>query len=168
MHRITARLSLALALAAALALAGLSRPRAAVAQATTDTISQSFPISLTQFYPCANGGAGELVSISGDLHTVMHLTINDNHLAAEFHAHPQRLVGTGLTTGDTYRLVGGDHSVTSLQLDGGTRVFNAVSNILVVGPGPDNNTVSHSTIHTTFNHNGELTSMHVTADADCR
>jgi hypothetical protein len=34
-------------------------------------------ISLTVFVPCAAGGAGEIVDLSGPLHTLISFTIND-------------------------------------------------------------------------------------------
>jgi hypothetical protein len=43
------------------------------------TASEKIPISVTVPVPCANGGAGELVDLSGSLNDVFHVTI-DNKL----------------------------------------------------------------------------------------
>jgi uncharacterized protein YdaL len=38
-------------------------------------------INLTVFAPCAAGGAGELVDLSGPLHTLITFTINGNNVS---------------------------------------------------------------------------------------
>jgi hypothetical protein len=46
-------------------------------------------ISLTVFVPCAAGGAGEIVDLSGPLHTLISFTINGNNVSGKFHFQPQ-------------------------------------------------------------------------------
>jgi hypothetical protein len=46
-------------------------------------------ISLTVFVPCAAGGAGEIVDLSGPLHTLISFTINGNNVNGKFHFQPQ-------------------------------------------------------------------------------
>jgi hypothetical protein len=46
-------------------------------------------INLTVFVPCAAGGAGELVDLSGPLHTLITLTINGNNVSGTAHFHPK-------------------------------------------------------------------------------
>jgi hypothetical protein len=43
----------------------LTLPATASTQAISDTVRLKFPYSGALFVPCANGGAGEVVSISG-------------------------------------------------------------------------------------------------------
>src|SRR5690349_4771860 len=47
------------------------------AAAETFTASTKFPIDIIVFVPCANGGAGELVELTGSLHDLFHMTIDD-------------------------------------------------------------------------------------------
>ena len=42
-------------------------------------------ISLSVFVPCAAGGAGEIVDLSGPLHTLISFTINGNNLSGVEH-----------------------------------------------------------------------------------
>ena len=44
-------------------------------------------ISLTVFVPCAAGGAGEIVDLSGPLHTLISFTINGNNVSEIGRAH---------------------------------------------------------------------------------
>src|SRR5438093_1495194 len=67
----------------------------ASAAATTFTSVNIFPISFSVFVPCAAGGAGEVVDLSGNLHDLFHVTLDGNggfHLSVE--DSPQGIVGT--------------------------------------------------------------------------
>jgi hypothetical protein len=63
-------------------------------------------INLTVFVPCAAGGVGELVDLSGPLHTLITFTINGNNVSGMAHFQPQGLSGTGEATGDKYQATG--------------------------------------------------------------
>src|SRR5690349_18622133 len=76
-----------------------SPPMRVHARAVALTASQSFPLALEVFVPCAAGGAGELVALSGSLHEVLHLTINGNLFSIAMHDQPQGVKGIGETTG---------------------------------------------------------------------
>ena len=100
-------------------------------------------ISITKFVPCANGGLGEDVSLSGNIHSVFHVTLDGRGGAHVVVIHnPQGVSGTGLTTGAQYQGVGP-------KLD----VFNAtvgfeettVTTSLLIGQGPGNNLILHET-----------------------
>lgn len=164
----TLRLSLVLALAAALTLAGLSRPRAADAQAATTTINMTNQINATLFVPCANDGAGEFIQVTGDIHSLIHFTFNDNHTTIESHSQPQGVVGVGLTTGDTYHGTGVSQNDITFQSDGATSEVTVVVNFRFIGPGPGNNLLVHNVLHNTVNNNGELTSSQASFSADCK
>src|SRR5436305_13448528 len=72
-------------------------------------------IDLTVFVPCAAGGAGELVDLSGPLHTLITFTINGNNVTGTAHFQPQGLPGPGETTGDQYQATAGTRD-TSLKV----------------------------------------------------
>jgi hypothetical protein len=63
-------------------------------------------IDLAVFVQCADGGAGELVDLSGRLHTMVHFTINGNNVSGVGHFQPQGISGTDETTGDKYQATG--------------------------------------------------------------
>src|SRR5438477_13074483 len=63
-------------------------------------------INLTVFVPCAAGGAGEVVDLSGPLHTLITLTINGNNVSGTAHFQPQGLSGSGENIGDKYHATG--------------------------------------------------------------
>jgi hypothetical protein len=63
-------------------------------------------INLTVFIPCAAGGAGEIVDLTGPLHTLISFTINGNNVSGFFHFQPQGISGSGVTTGAKYQGTG--------------------------------------------------------------
>jgi len=170
LFRITLRLSLALAFAAVLSLAGLTRPRAAYAQATTGTVNEFQPFfpPAPLFVPCAAGGAGEFLELSGSLHILGHFTINDNHTLFKGHFQPQGITGVGTATGDTYHLTGVSQGLNSAQSDGATFELTVIDNANFVGPGTDNNVLVHTISHFTFNNNGELSSSRLNSTVECK
>src|SRR5437870_13846409 len=69
-------------------------------------INDMSDINLTVFVPCAAGGAGAIVDLSGPLHTLITFTINGNNVSGTAHFQPQGRSGTGDTTGDKYQATG--------------------------------------------------------------
>jgi hypothetical protein len=128
-------------------------------------LNESFPIAIAVFVPCADGGAGELVVLEGDLHVLLSITQNDNHLSVKSHSQPQGISGTGLSTGDTYQGTG----VTQDQFTTGLGVtFTFVNNFRIIGEGPGNNILVHETFHVTINANGEVTATVDNFSVECR
>lgn len=147
----------------AIALAGAA---GAGAQATTVTTNEQVPITVFAFVPCANDGAGELVVLTGTLHVLTHVTIDDQGgLHVKQHFQPQGLSGVGLTTGDTYRGTG----VTQTEFNATAATEQtSINNFRIIGQGPDNNFLVHSTFHVTVNANGEVTTVVDNFSAECR
>ena len=124
------------------------------------------PISITKFVPCANGGLGEDVSLSGDIHSVFHVTLDGSGGAHVVVIHnPQGVSGTGLTTGAKYQGAGTHQDV-----------FNATVGVeettvtigQLIGQGPGNNLLIHDILHTTVLANGVVTSFHDNFSIECR
>src|SRR5215475_6152436 len=85
---------------AALAMAFIASANAAV------QVNDKTEIGLTVFIPCAAAGAGEIVDLSGPLHTVISFIINGNNVRGYYHFQPQGIVGIGETAGEKYQATG--------------------------------------------------------------
>lgn len=135
------------------------------APASSSTVSTVFPIDLIVFVPCANGGAGEDVALSGDLHDLFHITVNGNSLHVKTHDQPQGISGTGLVTGDKYQATGvtQDEFNTSFGME---ETF--INNFRIIGQGPGNNFLVHENFHITINANGTVTASHDNFTIDCK
>jgi hypothetical protein len=128
-------------------------------------LNESFPIAIAVFVPCADGGAGEVVVLEGDLHVLLTITENDNHLSVKSHSQPQGISGTGLSTGDKYQGTGvtQDHFTTGLGV-----TFTFVNNFRIIGEGPGNNILVHQTFHVTINANGVVTATVDNFSVECK
>jgi hypothetical protein len=135
------------------------------APASSFTVNTVFPIDLIVFVPCANGGAGEDVALSGNLHDLFHITVNDNSLHVKTHDQPQGISGTGLVTGDKYQATGvtQDEFNTSFGME---ETF--INNFRIIGQGPGNNFLVHENFHVTVNANGTVTASHDNFTIDCK
>src|SRR6266513_3183805 len=124
-------------------------------------INDMSDINLTVFVPCAAGGAGELVDLSGPLHTLITFTINGNNVSGTAHFQPQGLSGTGETTGDKYQATGVTKASSfkgSFQNGQFTQTY--VNNFRIIGSGSGNNFIVNEVLHVTFNANGTVTVFH--------
>jgi hypothetical protein len=145
----------------------LSLTGAAFSQATAVTTNQFVPFAQTVLVPCANGGAGETVLVSGTLHLQEHVTINNNRASLKIHAQPQGATGVGQITGDIYHGTGVTQEQDSIALTNGAFEFTFINNFRLIGPGPDNNMQTHQTIHLTINANGVVTALVGNINIDC-
>ena len=134
------------------------------APASTTTTSEIVPINLVQFVPCADGGSGEVINLTGTLHVVISVTTNDNGITLVSHVNPQGLSGEGLTTGDSYQGVGVTR--TTLHIDSATTITD-INNFRMIGQGPGNNLQIHSVNHITINPDGTTTSNVFISSVEC-
>jgi len=126
-------------------------------------------INLTVFVPCAAGGAGELVDLSGPLHTLITFTINGNNVSGTAHFQPQGIAGTGETTGDKYQATGVTKDTSfKFSFQNGQAQQTFVNNFRIIGTGPGNNYLVHEVAHITFNADGTLTVFHDSFSIDCK
>ena len=134
---------------------------------TNSNINERVPFELSTFIPCANGGVGETVNLSGDVHLLITFTINDNNIKGTLHYQYYGIKGIGTFTGDKYQLTGvtqnefkgsfinGQYETTGLNhfkfIEQGTGVTYSVSQLA----------------HFTFNANGIFTSNIISFTFDC-
>jgi hypothetical protein len=60
------------------------------------------PFAEELFVSCANGGAGENVTLTGSSHLVYQITWNDHGFHLVYHANSRDLTGIGLSSGETF------------------------------------------------------------------
>ncbi len=136
----------------AAALAVLIVPAKAAVQ-----INESDDIALQVFVPCAAGGAGEIVDLSGPLHVLITLTINGNNFSAKEHFQPQGISGTGETTGLKYQATGVTQTTTKGSFQNGQFNQTFINRFDIIGQSPGNNFRVQETAHITFNADGTVT-----------
>jgi len=126
-------------------------------------------INLTVFVPCAADAAGELVDLSGPLHTLITFTINGNNFSGTAHFQPQGIAGTGETTGDKYQATGvTKDSSFKVSFQNGQANQTFVNNFRIIGSGPGNNFLVHEEAHITINASGTVTVLHDNLSVECK
>ena len=125
-------------------------------------------ISLSVFIPCAAGGVGEVVDLTGPLHTLITFTINGNNVSGFFHFQPQGISGTGETTSDKYQGTGVTQESFKTSLQNGQANMTFVNNFRIIGQGAGNNFLVHETLHITLNADGNVTVFHDNFSVECK
>lgn len=131
-------------------------------------VNDKTDIELSVFVPCAAGGAGEMVDLSGPLHTLISMTFSENTVSGFFHFQPEGIIGTGETTGAQYHATGITRQSFKLALQNAQANAAFVNNFRIIGPGPGNNLLIHETFHITTNANGTTTVFHDNFSVDCK
>ncbi len=131
-------------------------------------VNDTTNVNLTVFVPCAAGGAGEVVNLSGPLHTLVSFTINGNNVSGYFHFQPQGISGTGETTGANYHGTGVTEESFKNSLQNGQANLTVVNNFRIIGQGPGNNYLVHETMHVTISTDGTVIVFHDNFSIDCK
>ena len=87
--------------------------------AQTENSITSEPYASTLFIPCANGGAGEDVTLTGTVRIVWQETSNNQRFTFTLHAIPDGITGVGLSTGDNFTAIGGSHEAITGTIEYG-------------------------------------------------
>lgn len=157
-HRRLLRL---VALSAVLALPGLLWPAPAGAQATTTTDNATVPIDFI-----ATSCTGETVIISGESHVVTHLTSTPGghstlKIHIQFHLSGESASGTRYVANETV-------NSTETSSAGGAHTVTSIGQLHLISQGSADNLVVRTTLHTTVNANGEITSTNFEFETDCQ
>ncbi len=152
-------------LLATLVVAGVATGVAS-AGVTQNDVNQTIPWS--DFIPCANGGAGEDVSGTIDLHMLMTSTVNGNNVSGKYHFQPQGSNLVGSVSGDTYQATGVSQGTFKGSLQNGQFMATDVNNYRLIGHGPGNNLLIHEVSHITVNANGDVTVTFDKPSVDCK
>ena len=140
----------------------------ALAKSTVlNQISEAVPFAITAFVPCANGGAGEDVAITGTAQLDITESLDANggyHYRYSFM--PLESAGVGQETGDQYNSAGGkERQVLHVGPAGFPVQVNFTANYNFHGP--NNNFRMKALVHFTYNANGELSSDFYSQEVIC-
>jgi hypothetical protein len=135
-------------------------------KATTFTSNEKQPVDEMIFVPCADGGTGENVHLTGTIHILIHTTVNKNNFTTKYHFQPQGLSGTGETTGNKYEGSGVTQEEIKGSFKNGKSIDTYINNFNIVSHGT--NYRIHVNTHITVNANGETTATVDNFTSDCK
>ena len=130
--------------------------------------NQTITIDFSIFIPCANGGTGENVQLSGSLHQLYTVTMNGNNISLVTLSNPQGISGAGDITGDKYQATGITEDRFTGSLQNGKFEETFTNNFRIIGKGPGNNFLVHETYHVTVNASGVVTTFIDNITAACK
>src|SRR5688500_10623255 len=137
----------------------------ALASATVYHGMQKYPISSTIYVPCASGGAGEYVDLTGEFKSTFHVTYLPDGTFNWSEHYTYKGWGIGRTTGDRYRWNGEEnysyHETVGL-------VNTHISKSKFTSPGRGNNYTLWLNYHITVNPDGTVTSYHDGWTVECK
>ena len=154
------RILVLLAIASVVTAVSVSAAQAAV------VVNDRTSVGYAGFVPCADGGAGEILSGAIDVHNLVTSSVNGNNVSWRFQFQPQGGSMVGAITGDTYRVTGVSHGGSHESLDGDHYTLTYVNAFQLIGPGPGNNLRVHETAHLTIN-GDEVVVQHDNLTIDC-
>jgi hypothetical protein len=145
---------------------GHGGPSAAYAAAETFTDVQKIPVDRTEFFRCAADGAGEFVHITGQLNVISKF-IEDNAGGSHalVHFNYQGVSGTGLTTGDQYRVISNNAQQNNIKV---VDEITQVETFRLVSQGGETNLLFQVTAHITFNADGTVTVQVINTNIECK
>ena len=72
-----------------------------------DNIIHAVPFETTVFVPCANGGAGEDVRLTGFTNFIYGIIYTDSGFSLQYHDNVHQVTGVGLSSGESFVASGG-------------------------------------------------------------
>ena len=145
-----------------LAIATIGLIALAPSQVQAQGNSTSAPFSQIAVNLCT----GNPILISGTLHTVTHVTFDENGgVHAKVHFNLQGVKGTDLVTGDKY--VGTGATNQKQNITSGAGNFSLVSITNLIGKGKASNAILTQNVHFTLNANGVVTANVNTLSLSC-
>lgn len=136
----------------------------AVNQADAQSVSSKAEMAWGVDVPCANDGAGEWVSGTLVLHTVIHS--NKRGIVTKVHYQPQSSSLTGQITGMVFKANGVTQTMYSNLLGGGAYTYTFINRYHIVGNGIQ--FYVKQTVHYTVNANGILTADVDNFSVECK
>ena len=164
-----------IAIVSALALFGAAivtiplQQQQAYAAAQAITTVEKIPIDDTSFVPCAAGGAGEEIQLTGQANNVFHVTLdNTGGMHINLHGNYKGVIGTGLTTGDKYQATAAVKEVGFIDKVGEDKEATFLTKINFIGQGDASNFLVRMHVHATVHPDGTLTGFVFNFSFECK
>jgi hypothetical protein len=136
--------------------------------ADVSSTQTTLPFNTTLWIACANGGAGEMVALSGELEFSSHEVLDaDGGTHERRMVRPSRVAGVGGTTGLNYRGTGMSFLSEGVAAEGSS-VYTYVNNFRIIGQGPGNNLLVHAVVHQTTDPDGNVVAEVNASSSTCK
>jgi hypothetical protein len=123
------------------------------------------PFENTFFVPCANGGAGEDVMLTGFLNYTYQGTWTNDGFRLVYHDNGEHVIGTGLSSGDSFAGSGGTNGIAIGSWVNNQWIGTTTGQLKIVGKNA-NFTISYK-YHLTVTRDGTVTVYSEALSEDC-
>jgi hypothetical protein len=125
----------------------------------------SVPFETTVFVPCANGGAGEDVALTGFTNFIYQISWTDQGFTLVYHDNVHRVKGVGVNSGEKFIASGGTNGTVNGSWVNSQWIGTTITHMRIIGPNT-NFTVIYKN-HITVTSDGNVSVNNVEATAEC-
>ena len=130
-----------------------------------DNIIHAVPFETTVFVPCANGGAGEDVRLTGFTNFIYGLVYTDRGFSMQYHDNVHQVTGVGLSSGESFVASGGTNGTVVGVWYSSQWVGNTTTQMRIVGQNTMFTVIYKH--HITVSQEGSVTVNNTEQTADC-
>jgi len=130
-----------------------------------DNIIHAVPFETTVFVPCANGGAGEDVRLTGFTNFIYGLVYTDRGFSMQYHDNVHQVTGVGLSSGESFVASGGTNGTVVGVWYSTQWVGNTTTQMKIVGQNTRFTVIYKH--HITVSQDGSVTVNNTEQTADC-
>ena len=126
----------------------------------------SVPFDNTFFVPCANGGAGEVVLITGYLNYTYEGTWSNDGFKLVYHDNGQHVTGTGVSSGESFVASGGTNGIAIGSWVNDQWIGSTIGQLKIVGKNT-NFTINYK-YHMTVKRDGTVSVYSEALSEECK
>jgi len=130
-----------------------------------DNIIHAVPFETTVFVPCANGGAGEDVRLTGFTNFIYGLVYTDRGFSMQYHDNVHQVKGVGLSSDESFIANGGTNGTVAGVWYSSQWVGNSSTQMRIIGQNTRFTVIYKH--HITVSQDGSLTVSNTEQTADC-
>jgi hypothetical protein len=93
------------------------------------------PFESTLFVPCANGGAGEDVALTGKTNFIYQMSWNEHGFSLVYHDNSYGVTGVGLSSGETFTASGGTQETVMGSWVNNQWIGTLIRQLRIIGQG---------------------------------
>lgn len=138
----------------------------ASSNSSSGNIIHAVPFETTLFVPCANGGAGEDVTLTGFTNFIYQMTWTDQNFTLVYHDNVHKVTGVGASSGETFVASGGTNGTVMGSWVNSQWIGTTIQQLRVVGR--NNSFFVTYKYHITITSDGKVTVNSNEDTADCR
>ena len=138
----------------------------ASSNSSSGNIIHAVPFETTLFVPCANGGAGEDVILTGFTNFIYQMTWTDQNFTLVYHDNVHQVKGIGASSGDTFVASGGTNGTVMGSWVNSQWIGTTIQQLRLVGR--KNSFFVTYKYHITVTSDGKAVASSNEDTADCR